>query len=153
YKRYLEEQPNASNRVEVEGKVTALEAEIAANPGPPAGQPGAPGQPTAAQEQPGDMPPGDPGAAAAAEPGSDPSASPSPPRQPVAVKPHKKRSYWWVGLIIAGAVTVTIVIAVVAYLSLTSTTTVYANHALTNGPQISNGRMDSHDIGGLTLLR
>ena len=47
YKRYLEEQPNASNKAEVEGKVTALEAEIAraaaARPPGTTAQPGQPG--------------------------------------------------------------------------------------------------------------
>jgi tetratricopeptide (TPR) repeat protein len=154
YRRYLEEQPNASNKAEVEGKVTSLEAEIAAqpNPGQP-GAPGAPGQPAAQQEQPGDMPPADPNAVNA-QPGYDPYASTAPPGQPVAVKPPKKRSYWWIGLIIGGAVTITIVLAVVIWVYATSSTTVYAaNRGLTSGPQLSNGRMDSHDIGGVTLLR
>src|SRR5690242_6176217 len=98
YKRYLEEQPNAANKAEVEGKVGALEAAIASEPPPAAtAQPGgtAP-QPQA--EQPGDMPPADPNAqpgAAAATPGYDPYASTAPPGQPVAAKPAKKKSYWW----------------------------------------------------------
>jgi hypothetical protein len=152
YRRYLEEQPNASNKAEVEGKVTSLEAEIAAQPGPP---PGAPGQPSAQVEQPGDMPPADPNAGvAAAQPGYDPYASQPPPGQPVMVKPPKKRSYWWIGLIIGGAVTLTIVIAVVIWVYATSDTTVYAaDRGLTTVPQSGNGRMDKHDIGGLTVLR
>jgi tetratricopeptide (TPR) repeat protein len=148
YKRYLEEQPNASNKAEVEGKVQSLEAEIAANPGGPAGQ-----QP-AAQEQPGDMPPADPGATAgAAQPGYDPYASQPPPGQPVAVKPQKKRSYWWIGLIIGGAVTLTVVLAVVIYLYAADSTVYAADRGLTTVPQGGNGRMDRHDIGGLTVLR
>jgi len=152
YKRYLELQPNASNKAEVEGKVSTLEAEIAANPGPPAGQAG---QPSAQAEQPGDMPPPDQNVAAA-QPGYDPYASQPPPGQPpVAAKPAKKKSYWWIGLIIGGAVTLTVVIAVVIWLyAVDTTTTYYANHGLGsqtvgNGP---NG-IDRHELGGVTLLR
>ncbi len=160
YRRYLEEQPNASNRGEVEQKVTALEAAIASEPPPAANaQPGgtAP-QPGAQAEQPGDMPPADPNAqpgAAAATPGYDPYASTAPPGQPVAAKPAKKKSYWWIGLIIGGAVTLTIVIAVVVWLyAVDTTTTVYpANHALTGtGPLGPNG-LERHDMNGLTVLR
>ena len=157
YKRYLEEQPNAANKAEVEGKVGALEAAIASEPPPAAtAQPGgtAP-QPQA--EQPGDMPPADPNAqpgAAAATPGYDPYASTAPPGQPVAAKPAKKKSYWWIGLIIGGAVTLTVVIAVVVWLyAVDTTTTYYANHALIgNGPPGPNG-LERHDLGGVTLLR
>ncbi|HXU74530.1 MAG TPA: hypothetical protein VN947_34785 [Polyangia bacterium] len=151
YQRYLEEQPNASNKAEVEGKVSTLEAEIAANPGPPAGQAG---QPSAQAEQPGDMPPPDQNVAAA-QPGYDPYASQPPPGQPpVAAKPAKKKSYWWIGLIIGGAVTITVVLAVVIYLYAADTSSVYyGDRALTTVPQGGNGRMDRHDIGGLTVLR
>jgi tetratricopeptide (TPR) repeat protein len=154
YKRYLEEQPNASNKAEVDGKVAALEAEIAAQPGPP---PGPNGQtpPTAQTEQPGDMPPADPNATAAqqGQPGYDPYSSTAPPGQPVAQKPPKKKSYWWIGLIIGGAVTLTIIIVVVALVyadAAATTTTTPFNHALTSpGP---NG-LERHDLGGLTVLR
>jgi tetratricopeptide (TPR) repeat protein len=158
YKRYLEEQPNAANKAEVEQKVAALEAAIASEP-PSAGnaQPGgtAP-QPGGAQvEQPGDMPPPDPNATAAqqGQPGYDPYSSTAPPGQPVAQKPVKKKSYWWIGLIIGGAVTLTVIIVVVALVyadAAATTTTTPFNHALTSpGP---NG-LERHDLGGLTVLR
>lgn len=163
YKRYLELQPNAANKAEVEQKVQALEAEIAASPPPAAmAQPGgtapqpggAAAQPGGAQvEQPGDMPPADPNAtagAAAAQPGYDPYASQAPPGQPPA-KPAKKKSYWWIGLIIGGAVTVTVVLAVVIWVyAVNNTTTYYYDRGLT---QVPGQRIDRHDIGGMTLLR
>jgi tetratricopeptide (TPR) repeat protein len=154
YKRYLEEQPNAANKAEVEGKVAALEAEIAQSPPPAANaQPGGTA-PQPGAEQAGDMPPADPNAqpgAAAAQPGYDPYSSTAPPGQPVAAKPAKKRSLWWIGLIIGGAVTLTIIIAVVIWLyAVDTTTTYYANHGLTTqGP---NG-LERHDLGGVTILR
>jgi len=155
YKRYLELQPNASNKAEVEGKVAQLEADIAASPAPPVAQPGGAAPPNA--ETAADMPPADPNAqpGAAAQPGYDPYASTAPPGQPVAAKPAKKKSYWWIGLIIGGAVTLTVVIAVVIWLyAVDTTTTYYANHGLGsqtvgNGP---NG-IDRHELGGVTLLR
>ncbi|MCU1280261.1 MAG: hypothetical protein JWM53_3807 [bacterium] len=156
YKRYLEEQPNASNKGEVEQKVTALEAEIASQPPPAANtQPGgtAP-QPGAQVEQPGDMPPPDPSAqpgAQASQPGYDPYAAQAPPGQ--AVKPAKKKSLWWIGLIIGGAVTITIVLAVVIYVYAANTTFVAADRGLTTVPQSGSGRIDHHDIGGMTILR
>jgi hypothetical protein len=158
YKRYLEVQPNASNKAEVEQKVSALEAEIAAQPPPAANtQPGgtAP-QPNAQVEQPGDMPPPDTNAqpgAAAAQPGYDPYSSTAPPGQPP-VKPAKKKSLWWIGLIIGGAVTLTVIIAVVIWVY--ASTPVYYEttpRGLTTAPQVGNGRIDRHDIGGMTLLR
>lgn len=157
YKRYLEEQPNAANKAEVEQKVAALEADIASQPPPAANtQPGgtAP-QPNGAQvEQPGDMPPPDANATAAqqGQPGYDPYASQAPPGQPVAPqKPAKKKSYWWIGLIIGGAVTITVIIVVVALVYASAATTTYPyDHALTApGP---NG-LERHDLGGLTVLR
>jgi len=155
YKRYLELQPNAANKAEVEGKVASLEAEIAAQPVPPPG--GTAPQPGAQPETQADMPPADPNAqpgAAAAQPGYDPYSSTAPPGQPVAQKPVKKKSYWWIGLIIGGAVTLTVVIAVVIWLYAVDTTYYYAKGALSNqtagsGP---NG-IDRHDLGGVTLLR
>jgi hypothetical protein len=156
YRRYLEEQPNASNKAEVEGKVTALEAEIAAQPAP---QPGgnAP-QPNGQVEQPSDMPPPDANAqpgAAQAQPGYDPYSSTAPPGQPP-VKPAKKKSLWWIWLIVGGAVTLTIIIAVViwaAYATTSVTTFETTPRGLTTGPQSGSGRVDSHDIGGMTILR
>jgi tetratricopeptide (TPR) repeat protein len=159
YKRYLELQPNAANKAEVEQKIAALEQEIAAQPPPAAtAQPGgtAPQPQGQAQaiEQPGDMPPPDPNAQAVAQaqaqPGYDPYASQSPPGQ--TVKPAKKKSYWWIGLIIGGAVTVTVVIAVVIWLYAVNTTYYVADRGLTTVPD-ANARMDKHDIGGLTLFR
>src|SRR4051794_7113825 len=70
YKRYLELQPNAANKGEVEAKVTSLEAEIAAQPPPAAG--GTAPQPGAQTETAGDMPPADPNA----QPGAAPAAQP-----------------------------------------------------------------------------
>ena len=150
YRRYLDAQPNASNKAEVEGKVSTLEAEIAASP-PPAAMAtpgGTAGQPQA-QEQPGDMPPPAAGVAQA-QPGYDPYGSQPPPGQPM-VKPAKKKSYWWVGLIIAGGVALTIglIVLVVVVGSGTTTTTTF-DHALTAPPP----RVDrSHDLNGVTLLR
>jgi hypothetical protein len=156
YKRYLEEQPNASNKAEVEQKVAALETEIAAQPATNAQPGGTAPQPGAAQvEQPGDMPPADPNATAGqpGQPGYDPYSSTAPPGQPVAQKPVKKKSYWWIGLIIGGAVTLTVIIVVVALVyadTVTTTTATGFNHALTSpGP---NG-LERHDLGGLTVLR
>jgi tetratricopeptide (TPR) repeat protein len=158
YKRYLDEQPNASNKAEVQGKVSALEAEIATQP--PAAANAQPGgtapQPNAQTEQPGDMPPPDANAqpgAAASQPGYDPYASPAPAGAPVAAKPAKKKSYWWIGLIIGGAVTITVVLAVVIYFYAADTTTYIADRGLTTVPQSGTARIDHHDLGGLTLLR
>ena len=158
YRRYLEQQPNAANRGEVEQKVTTLEAAIAAEPPPAANaQPGGTA-PQPGVEQPGDMPPPDPNAqpgAAAATPGYDPYASTAPPGgQPVAAKPAKKKSYWWIGLIIGGAVTLTVVIAVVVWLYAVDTTTYYyGNHALTGSGPVGPNGIERHDLGGVTLLR
>jgi tetratricopeptide (TPR) repeat protein len=154
YRRYLELQPNAANKAEVEQKVQSLEAEIAAQPPVAATtQPGgtAP-QPGAQVEQPGDMPPPDPNATAgAAQPGYDPYASTAPPgHAPVAAKPAKKRSLWWLPLVIVGGVAVTIGIAVLIWWAAdTSTTVYYANHGLTEAPA---ARIDRHDIGGVKLF-
>ncbi len=151
YRRYLEEQPNASNKAEVDGKVATLEAEIAQNPGPPPGQPGQP--PSAQQEQPGDMPPVDPNVAAG-QPGYDPYAGTAPPGQPIAVKPVKRRSLWWIGLIIGGAVTLTVVLAVVIYFEVANATVnTVADHALTTVPQTPSSRIERPDFHGATLLR
>jgi len=154
YRRYLEMQPNAANKGEVEGKITTLEAEIAAQPPPAANtQPGgtAP-QPGAQTESASDMPPPDPNSTAAhpASTGYDPYASTAPPGQ--TAKPAKKKSYWWIGLIIAGGVTLIVVMAVVLYFYVASTTYVYADRGLTTVPQAPS-RVDRHDIGGLPILR
>jgi tetratricopeptide (TPR) repeat protein len=127
YRRYLEAQPNASNKAEVDERIRGLEASIAAQPG--AGQPG--NGPPEAVEQPSDMPPPDPNAQAGAvqqpQPGYDPYASQPPPGQPVAAKP-KKRNLWWVWLIVAGGVAITatiIIVVAVAVVNATPTTPYY----------------------------
>ena len=153
YKRYLEQQPNAANHAEVEQKIAALEQAIAQEPPPAAtSQPGgtAP-QPNEPAEQASDMPPPDPNAAHVA-PGYDPYASQAPPGAPVAPKAKKKKSLWWIGLIVAGAVTITVAIVVVAVLYADTTPTYYAydRPALTVGPA---PRIERHDLGGLTLFR
>jgi tetratricopeptide (TPR) repeat protein len=156
YRRYVELQPNASNKAEVEGKIAALEAEIAQQPPPAANtQPGgtAPQPGAGPTETQADMPPPDPnaGKVQGQASGYDPYASQAPPGQPV--KPAKKKSYWWIGLIIAGGVTLIVVLTVVIYLYAVNTTTYYyADRGLTTVPQAPS-RVDKHDIGGLTVLR
>jgi tetratricopeptide (TPR) repeat protein len=117
YKRYLEQQPNAANKAEVDQRVRTLEADIAAQPPAAAAQPGGTAPQPEAEPAPSDMPPPDPGArpgAQPAQPGYDPYASQPPPGTPVAAKPAKKRSLWWIWLIVGGVVTITVVIVVVA---------------------------------------
>lgn len=166
YRRYLEQQPNAANRAEVEQKIATLEQEIAqqpaaaaVQPGGTAPQPGAPGAetpppPPPTAEQPSDMPPPDPNAGRVQPGYYDPYASQPPPGAPAAQKPKKKKSYWWIGLIVAGAVSITIAIIVVAVLFADATTTTtyygYDHSALTPGPA---PRVDRHDLGGVTLFR
>ena len=151
YRRYLDQQPNAPNRPEVDQRIQQLEADIAANPNPP-GQPGPPGQPTTpTAEQPSDMPPTDGQSGSYSQPGYyDPYTSRPPPGQPVPLKKPKKRSLWWVGLIVAGAVTVTVAIIIYAYFA---TQTVYYDtpRALENNP--GPGRIPASTGGGLTLFR
>jgi tetratricopeptide (TPR) repeat protein len=123
YRRYLEQVPNAQNRSEVEGRIATLEREIAAEPPPPpagaAPPPGAAAPPPNAPptfEQPSDMPPppGAPGQPVYA--GADPYASSAP--APVTLPaPQKKKSYWWVWLIVAGGVTLVIAVTVWAVLT------------------------------------
>jgi hypothetical protein len=158
YKRYLEQQPNAANKAEVDQRVQSLEAAIAAQPPPAAtAQPGGtapqppPPQAQPDSEQPSDMPPPDPNARAGApaQPGYDPYASPAPPGQRVAAKPAKKRSLWWVWLIVAGGVTITVgIIVVFALLATSATSTTYpADH----GGALD--RIQRPDTGGVTLFR
>jgi tetratricopeptide (TPR) repeat protein len=161
YKRYLEEQPNAPNKGEVEQKVTTLEAAIAAEPPPAANaQPGgtAP-QPNGQVEQPGDMPPPDANAqpgAAASQPGYDPYSSTAPPGQPVAAAKPKKKSLWWIWLIVGGVVTLSIIIGVAIWAAASTSSTVYyyetTPRALTAVPPTGNAHTDRHDIGGMTIL-
>ncbi|MCU1281839.1 MAG: hypothetical protein JWM53_5385 [bacterium] len=154
YKRYLEIQPNAPNKAEVEQKVTTLEAEIAAQPVNT--QPGGTAPQPNQVEQPSDMPPPDNGGqpgVAQAQPGYDPYSSTAPPGQPP-LKPKKKRSLWWIGLIIGGVVTITVVVVVVAVYYASTPVYYYETtpRALTAMPPPSgNSRVDTHDIGGLTL--
>jgi tetratricopeptide (TPR) repeat protein len=152
YRRYLELQPNASNKGEVDGKIAALEAEIAQQPPPAANtQPGGTA-PQPQTETASDMPPPDPngGKVQGQTAGYDPYSGTAPPGQ--AVKPAKKKSYWWIGLIIAGGVTLIVVLTVVIYLYAANTTYYYAERGLTSVPQAPS-RVDKHDIGGLTVLR
>ncbi|HEX4462651.1 MAG TPA: hypothetical protein VIA18_31960 [Polyangia bacterium] len=121
YRHYLELQPNAPNKDEVQGRITSLEAAIAQQPPAPT-QPGAAPQ---AEEAPGDMPPPDVNAQGQPQQpqqtGYDPYASAAPgPAQPV-VKP--KRSYWWIWLIVAGGVALTIGLIVYVALVVDSATT------------------------------
>lgn len=166
YKRYLEQNPNAPNHAEVEQKVATLEQEIAAQPpaaataqpGGNAPQPGTPpaeGQPPppppAAQEQPSDMPPPDPNAGRVQPGYYDPYASTPPPGAPAAQKPKKKQSLWWIGLIVAGAVTITIAIVVVAVLAADSTpSTVYYDHPVLT-PSLS--KSETGGIRNFTLFK
>jgi tetratricopeptide (TPR) repeat protein len=95
YRRYLEGAPAASNRAEVEGRIAALEKEIAAQP---QAQP---------PEQPQDNPPPppsttpEPNASAQAgtvQPGqADPYGNPPPIVTPPA---QRKRNLWWVWLLV-----------------------------------------------------
>jgi hypothetical protein len=148
YRHYLELQPNAKNRDEVEQRINGLEAQIAQEPAAATAQPGgtAP-QPNAEVEQPSDMPPAQGTVQPAPTPGYDPYASPPPPGY--AVQPKKKKSYWWIGLIIGGAVTITVVVAVVAWY--------YTANAITTVPASATvpatlPRVDRHDVGP-TLFR
>lgn len=157
YRRYLNLQPNARNKDEVEQRINGLEAQIAQEPPPAAtAQPGgtAP-QPNATAEQPSDMPPPDTNAQPppAPTPGYDPYASPPPPGY--AVQPvKKKKSHWWIALIIAGGATITIVAIVLAVYFTSATTTVTPlSHALTSAPLTSGPqRIERQDVGP-TLLR
>jgi tetratricopeptide (TPR) repeat protein len=99
YRRYLEGAPGAPNRAEVEGRITTLERDIAANPNAPANN-----QPQQV-ERPSDMPPEQPPpgytGAPAAQPGYDPyQQQPGQPQpgQPVTAK--KKQNLWWVWMIV-----------------------------------------------------
>lgn len=160
YRRYLELQPNAANKDEVNGRVTALEAAIAQQPSAasqaqpggtaPQGQPGqAPGQ---AEEQASDMPPPDPSVqpGQTAQAGYDPYASPA-PGGPQAVKP-KKRSLWWIWLIVGGAVLLTTLIIVAAVVVADSPTTTTSTFDLkVNGSALD--RQLKPAFNGVTLFR
>ncbi|MDB4964884.1 MAG: hypothetical protein JWN44_573 [Myxococcales bacterium] len=155
YRRYLELQPNAANKGEVDGKIAALEAEIASQPPPAANaQPsGTAPQPNAQTETASDMPPPDPNGAAARQGQNaqyDPYSGTAPPGQ--AVKPAKKKSLWWIWLVVAGGVSLIVVLSVVIYIYAVNTTYYYADRGLTGVPQAPS-RVDKHDIGGLTVLR
>jgi tetratricopeptide (TPR) repeat protein len=149
YRRYLNLQPNARNKDEVEQRINGLEAQIAQEP-PPAttAQPGGTAPQPNNAETPADMPPPDT-TAPAPQPGYDPYASPPPPGY--AVQPvKKKKSYWWIGLIIAGAATLTVVAIVLAvYFGTPSSSVVYA-HSPSLAPNLE--RIDRRDVG-VTLFR
>jgi tetratricopeptide (TPR) repeat protein len=117
YRRYLEQMPGAQNRAEVEGRIATLERDIAAEPPP------APGAPPVAAEQPSDMPPPQPVQAGPGQPpqptytGVDPyatSAAPAP--APPIVTVRKKRSLWWVWLIVGIGATALLAFAIWAAL-------------------------------------
>jgi tetratricopeptide (TPR) repeat protein len=93
FRRYLEGLPSASNRPEVEANIAALEREIAAQTPPPSSAP-----PPPVVEAPVDSPPPPP---PAGYPAYDPYAT-NPAPAPVAPQPVKKKSHWWVSLIIVG---------------------------------------------------
>jgi tetratricopeptide (TPR) repeat protein len=119
YRRYLELQPNAPNKDEVQGRITSLEAAIAQQPPAPQGQPGGAPQ---AEEAPGDMPPPDVNAVQGQQPqqpGYDPYASAAPGQGPIVKKKH---NYWWIWLIVAGGVALTIGLIVYVALAVDSAT-------------------------------
>lgn len=127
YRRYLELQPNAPNKDEVTGRITSLEGAIAQQPPAAQTQPG--GTAPQAEEAPGDMPPPDVNAQAQAgqpqQTGYDPYASPAPGQGQPVVK--KKHSYWWIWLIVAGGVALTIGLIVYVALVVDSATTTTNN--------------------------
>lgn len=120
YRHYLELQPNAPNKDEVQGRITSLEAAIAQQPPAAQGQPG--GNAPQAEEAPGDMPPPDvnaPQAQQAQAASYDPYASAAPGQAPIVKKKH---SYWWIWLIVAGGAALTIGLIVYVALVAESTT-------------------------------
>jgi len=157
YRRYLEQQPNAANKAEVDQRVRTLEADIAAQPPAAAAQPGgtAPQPPAEAEPAPSDLPPADPNArpgAQPAQPGYDPYASQPPPGSPMAAKPHKKKSLWWIWLIVGGAVVLTAVIIVVAVVVADNSTPTYY-YERSGGADRLQQRTDSKgDVSGATPL-
>lgn len=127
YNRYLEGQPNAANRAEVEGRIAALEKEIAAQPA--AANP---------QAQPQDLPPTatepPPPPPANAQPGYDPYGQP----QPMANTPaQKKKNLWWVWMIvgIGSAALLAVIIGVSVWVVRNSNT--YYTGALSAQPSVS----------------
>jgi hypothetical protein len=105
YRRYLDGAPQANNRAEVQATIASLEQQIAASNVPPP------------PEQPGDAPPAyqppPPGYGGQQPSYGDPyqpgSPAPIPPAQP-----GTRKSYWWVALVVVGAVAVVAVIVAVA---------------------------------------
>lgn len=164
YHRYLNLQPNAKNKEEVEQRINSLESQIAQEPPPaatatPGGSAPQPTPPPTA-EQPSDMPPPDNGQAQPAPtPGYDPYASQPPPGYAMQPQPLKKRkSRWWIALIIAGAATLTVVAIVLAVYFTSGPTTVTGFSATqpvspnaTIAPNASE-RLDRKDVGA-TLFR
>jgi tetratricopeptide (TPR) repeat protein len=152
YRHYLEVQPNAANKDEVQGRVSALEAAIAQQPSAASqAQPNGSAPQGQAEEQPGDMPPPDATAQGQQQTQTsyDPYASPAPGGQPVMKKRH---SLWWIWLIIGGAALVTTIIIVAAVLAAdsgTTTTTTFDLHL--NGGALD--RQQKPAFNGVTLFR
>jgi hypothetical protein len=158
YKRYLEQQPDAANKAEVDERIRGLEASIAAQPATTA--PGGSAPQPEQVEQPSDMPPPDPNVTPGTQPpppqpGYDPYASQPPPGQPIAVKPVKKRSTWWIWLIVAGGIAVTVTIIVVVALAVDSaaTTTVYGDRGSLNDRLIVPTNRQQPSPQNFTLFR
>jgi hypothetical protein len=153
YHRYLNLQPNARNKDEVEQRINGLDAQIAQEP-PPAttAQPGGSAPQPNTTEQPSDMPPPDTSAGPPAPtPGYDPYASPPPPGYAVQPPPKKKKSHWWIALIIAGAASITVVAIVLAvYFTTPTVTATPFDHSPALTPNAE--RIDRHDVGA-TLFR
>jgi hypothetical protein len=98
------------------------------------------------------MPPPDTTAPPAPTPGYDPYASPPQPGYAVQPQPKKKKSLWWIALIVAGAATITVV-AIVLAVYFTPATPIYERSPalISAGPGGAN-RVDRHDVG-VTLFR
>ncbi len=118
YKRYLEGAPSAPNRAEVEGRIATLEREVAAQPAQ---------QPVESVQ---DNPPPPPGyndpnnpAPPMVQAGQDPYAGPPMTTSPV----HRKRSLWWVWLIVGIGATAVIAGIVVGTLYGVSDVAYYAD--------------------------
>ena len=134
FKRYLEGAPAAANRAEVDGRIAALEQQLAAQPqnqppeqaqdNPPPPMVGD-GQPTNAYQQP------------TVQPGQDPYAG-----QPMTTAPPRtRRNLWWVWMLVGiGAAAVVTAIVVVAVIYGDTTTTYYGRSATVNAPNLNAAR-------------
>jgi tetratricopeptide (TPR) repeat protein len=131
YQRYLAGVPNASNRAEVEADIAALQQQTAAEPQPPETQQPAPqeGQPQP-QAEPEPQPQSYPTYGT-----YDPYA-PAPAGYPTQA-PKKKKSRWWIGLIIAGGALVLVcAIAVGVWYAETTSNNVVLG-AQTSSPRVT----------------